>query len=62
MCSEEKERNPQLGSVLVRRSAAHPLHAGVVGDVLAILSGARSSLLTHIAATGNVTLCTRMKN
>src|SRR5712672_1372234 len=35
--TEEEERNPQLGSVLLRRSAAHPLHAGVVGDVLAIL-------------------------
>ncbi len=37
LATEEEERKPQLGSVLLRRSAAHPLHAGVVGDVLAIL-------------------------
>src|ERR1700693_1719917 len=35
--TEEEECKPQLGSVLLRRSAAHPLHAGVVRDVLAIL-------------------------
>src|SRR5262245_39276101 len=35
--TEEEERNPQLRSILLRRSAAHPLHAGVVGDVLASL-------------------------
>src|SRR6266849_6564365 len=35
--TEEQERNPQLGSVLLRRSAAHPFHAGIVGDMLAIL-------------------------
>src|SRR5947209_5589875 len=35
--TEEEERNPQLRSVLLRRSAAHPLHAGVVGNVLVIL-------------------------
>jgi hypothetical protein len=35
--TEEEERYPQLRSVLLRRSAAHALHAGVVGDVLVIL-------------------------
>ena len=36
LATEEEERRPQLGGVLFFRSAAHPLHAGVVGDVFAI--------------------------
>jgi hypothetical protein len=35
--TEEKERKPQLGSVLLSRPTAHPLHAGVISNVLAIL-------------------------
>src|SRR5262245_4853655 len=37
LSAEEKERNPQLGSILLRCSAAYPFHAGVVRDVLAML-------------------------
>ena len=37
VATEEEQRDPQLGCVLLRRSAAHPLDAGVVGYVLAIL-------------------------
>src|SRR5262249_56256804 len=32
-----EERNPELGGVLARRSAADSLHTGIIGDVRAIL-------------------------
>ena len=35
--TDVEECNPELGGVLVRRSAAHPLHTGVVGNVIAVL-------------------------
>src|SRR2546429_844759 len=46
--TEEEERYPQLRSVLLRCSAAHALHAGVVGDVRVILQHfATFNLPTH---------------
>jgi hypothetical protein len=36
LLTDVEKCNPQLGGVLVRCSAAHPLHTGVVGDVIAI--------------------------
>ena len=36
ICAEEKERDPKLGGVLLRCSAADALHARIVGDVLAV--------------------------
>jgi len=47
MTTEEEERNPQLRRVLLCRSAAHPLHARVVGHVLAILQLAALNLPAH---------------
>src|SRR5882672_1801500 len=53
--TEEEQRNPQLGRVLLRRSAAHPLDAGVVGDVLAILQHlAAFNLPVHAGILGVV--------
>jgi hypothetical protein len=34
--AEEEKRNPQLGSILLRRPAAHSFDAGVVGHMLAV--------------------------
>jgi hypothetical protein len=60
LATEEEERKPQLGSVLLRRSAAHPLHAGVVGDVLAILQHFAALTIRTVESVG-ATLATRAR-